>query len=325
MVTLQKFQNLVQLFTYFKDEQTCRNYLETIRWNGNITCPFEGCKHDKVHKFKDGKVYRCAKCKKDFSIKVGTIFEDSKISLQKWFACIYIVTSHKKGISSIQLGKDIGVTQKTAWYMLHRVRFTFGFNVNAEKLSGTCEADESFMGGAEANKHKHKRTEGTQGRSVKTKSAVAGVISRGGELRAKKINDTSAYNLRQFINKNVAFGSKLMTDEWGGYTGLAQAFQHKIVKHNEGEYVSGEAHTNTLEGFWSLLKRGVNGIYHSISAKHLQQYIDEFVFRYNTRNMTESYRFDSMLNHINIQLPYKQLIDAHDNRKVENQQGAFGF
>ncbi len=308
MITLQKFQNLVQLFSYFKDEQTCREYLATIRWNGKITCPYSGCEHDHVHEYSDGKVYRCAKCKKDFSVKVGTIFEDSKISLQKWFAAIYLVTSHKSGISSIQLGKDLGVTQKSAWYMLHRIRFTFGFNVSDVLLSGTCEADETFVGGAEANKHKHKRTEGTQGRSVKTKDAVAGLIERGGRLIAKKVPDTSGYNLRQFVNRNIKFGAKLMTDEWGGYTGLAQAFKHKIVKHNEGEYVKGDIHTNSLEGFWSLLKRGVDGIYHSISSKHLQQYIDEFVFRYNTRNMTESYRFDSMLNNIAVQLPYKTLI-----------------
>ena len=315
----------MQLFEYFKDEQTCREYLATIRWNGNITCPYADCKHDHVHKFADGKIYKCAKCKKKFSVRVGTIFEDSKISLQKWFSAIYLITAHKKGISSLQLHRDLGVTQKTAWFMLHRVRHTLGFNVGAEKLTGVCEADETFIGGDEKNKHKSKRTEGTQGRSVKTKTAVAGIIQRGGELRAKKVPDTTGYNLRQFVYKNLEFGSKLHTDEWWGYKGLEAAFQHKFVKHNEGEYVSGDSHTNSLEGFWSLLKRGVDGIYHSMSSKHLQQYIDEFVFRYNTRQCTESYRFDTMLNNINTHITYKQLINAKDNRKVEGQQGTFGF
>lgn len=325
MVQLQKFGNLMQLFAYFKDEQVCREYLGTIRWNGNIKCPYKGCEHDKVFSFSNGKVYKCAKCRKKFSVRVGTIFEDSKISLQKWFAAIYLITSHKKGISSLQLHRDLGVTQKTAWFMLHRVRHTFGFNVSSEKLSGVCEADETFMGGQEKNKHKSKRTEGTQGRSVKTKSAVVGIVERGGELRATKIPDTTGQNLRKFVYENLQLGSKIHTDEWWGYKGLAQAYKHNFVKHNEGEYVVGDSHTNTLEGFWSLLKRGTIGIYHSMSDKHLQQYIDEFVFRYNTRKCTESYRFDTMLNHINTHLTYAELIATRSNRKMENQQGNLGF
>ena len=128
MIILQKFNNLVQLFTYFNNEQVCRDYLEQIRWNGNITCPYEDCKHDKVFKYSNGKVYKCDKCKKQFSVRVGTMFEGSKISLQKWFAAIYLITSHKKGISSLQLHKDLGLTQKTAWFMLHRVRYSLGLN-----------------------------------------------------------------------------------------------------------------------------------------------------------------------------------------------------
>lgn len=325
MVQLQKFTNLMQLFSYFKDEQICREYLEKIRWNGQLSCPYKECGHGHVFKFSNGKVYKCAKCQKQFSVRVGTIFEDSKISLQKWFAAIYLITSHKKGISSLQLHRDLGVTQKTAWFMLHRVRHSLGLNTGKEKLTGTVEADETFMGGAEKNKHKNKRTENTQGRSVKTKVPVAGVIKRGGELRAQKVKDTTGYNLRNFVVNNVAFGSNLNTDEWWGYKGLAAVFQHKFIKHNEGEYVNGEIHTNSLEGFWSLLKRGVMGIYHSVSAKHLQNYLDEFVFRYNTRTYSENNRFDSMLNNINTHITYKQLINVRDNRKVENKQTHLGF
>lgn len=288
-------------------------------------CPYKECGHDRVFTYANGKVYKCAKCKKQFSVKVGTIFEDSKIPLQKWFAAIYLITSHKKGISSLQLHRDLGVTQKTAWFMLHRVRHTFGLSTGTEKLSGICEADETFIGGNEKNKHKSKRTEGTQGRSIKTKTPVAGIVERGGELRAKVVPDTRGYNLRQFVYKNLEFGSKLHTDEWWGYKGLAQAFKHKFVKHNEGEYVKDDSHTNTMEGFWSLLKRGVVGIYHSMSDKHLQNYIDEFVFRYNSRTYSESYRFDAMLNNINTHLTYKELINARSNRKMENKQGTIGF
>lgn len=327
MTTLSKFKNLIQLLEYFSDDKTCREYLELIRWNGSLGCAYADCKHDEVYRYSDGKRYKCAKCKRQYSVRVGTIFEDSKISLQKWYAAIYLVTSHKKGISSHQLGRDISVTQKTAWFLLHRIRKTLGLP-HTEKLSGVIEADETFIGGEEKNKHKNRKTAGTQGRSTKTKTPVVGVISRGGELRAKQIEDTRGYNLRQFIIKNVEFGSDLHTDEWHGYRHLRALFQHQFVRHNDNEYVNGNSHCNTLEGFWSLFKRGVNGIYHSVSKKHLQQYIDEFVFRYNTRKMTEDFRFDSMLNNINTHITYKQLINAGNtetHRQVEVKQTSIGF
>lgn len=275
MVALRKFQTLIELLTYFREEQTCRDYLELIRWNGKIVCPYKECKGNHVFKYTDGKRYKCAKCQRQFSVKVGTIFEDSKITLQKWFAAIYLITSHKKGISSLQLHRDLGVTQKTAWFMLHRVRHTLLVSPS-EKLTGIIEADETFIGGKEANKHKSKQTAGTQGRSAITKTPVLGIIERGGELR------------------------------WG-YRGLARIFKHQYINHGQGEYAKDGVHTNSIEGFWSLLKRGVVGIYHSMSDKHLQKYIDEFVFRYNTRQMSENFRFDSMLNNINTHLTYKQL------------------
>lgn len=306
MTTLRKFQNLIDLLSYFNEEQVCRDYLELIRWNGKITCPYKECKHEHAHKYSDGKRYKCASCQRQFSVKVGTIFEDSKISLQKWFAAIYLITSHKKGISSLQLHRDIGVTQKTAWFMLHRVRHTLLFKSD-EKLTGTIEADETFIGGKEANKHRRNRTEAVQGRSSKVKTPVLGIIERGGELRAIKVLDTRGYSLRPFIVNNVAFNSEVHTDEWWGYRGLSRLFKHKHINHGEGEYVKDGVHTNTIEGFWSLLKRGVVGIYHSMSNKHLQKYIDEFVFRYNTRSYSESYRFDAMLNNINTRLTYAQL------------------
>lgn len=304
MVALRKFQTLVDLLTYFKDEQVCRDYLELIRWSGKIVCPYNECRHDHIFKYNDGKRYKCAKCQRQFSVKVGTIFEDSKISLQKWFAAIYLITSHKKGISSLH--RDLGVTQKTAWFMLHRVRHTLISSSN-EKLTGIIEADETFIGGKEINKHKSKKAAGTQGRSSETKIPVLGIIERGGELRAIKVLNTKGYSLRPFIVNNVEFGSQVHTDEWWGYRGLSRIFKHKYINHGEGEYSKDGVHTNSIEGFWSLLKRGVIGIYHSMSDKHLQKYIDEFVFRYNTRGYSENYRFDAMLNNINSHLTYEQL------------------
>ena len=313
----------MSLMAYFKDEQICKDYLETIRWNGSIKCAYKDCGCTKVYKCAGR--YKCSECERIFSVRVGTIFEDSKIPLQKWFAAIYLITSHKKGISSLQLHRDLGITQKTAWFLLHRVRTTLGLNIGTDKFTGTCEADETFIGGKNKNRHAHKKVENSQGRSFKDKSPVAGVIERGGELRAKQVPDTKGFNLKSFIVKNIAFGSEINTDEWWGYNGLAAAFKHNVVKHNEGQYVNGNTHTNTLEGFWSLLKRGVVGIYHSMSNKRLQKYIDEFVFRYNTRNHSEANRFDLMLNNIATHITYEQLINSTSNRKLENKQGAFGF
>lgn len=337
MIQLQKFKTLVDLLFYFKEEQICRDYLELIRWNENLECPYSDCTGIRIFKYTDGKRYKCSACQRQYSVRVGTIFEDSKIPLQKWFAAIYLITSHKKGISSLQLHRDLGVTQKTAWYMLHRVRHSLGLK-SENKLTGTIEADETFIGGLEANKHASKRIKDTQGRSVKTKTPVAGIVERGGEVRVKKVKDTSGTNLRKFVTENVERGSELHTDEWFGYYGLEKLYQRSIIKHQDKQYVDGNCHTNTMEGFWSLLKRGVVSIYHSVSSKHLQKYLDEFSFRYNTRSLSECNRFNFMLTTVATQLSYKKLTEneikketiwfndiSKANIGMEFKQGDFGF
>lgn len=303
------FNSLLELIEYFRDEQTAVEYLSAKRWKDGIVCPH--CGNDKVYIFSDNKRYKCSKCRQQFTAKVGTIFEDSKIQLRKWFVAVYLITSHKKGISSHQLAKDLKVTQKTAWFMLHRIRFALNqgsFEMPLGNEGETVEIDETFVGGKNKNRHKSKKIENSQGRSFKDKTPVVGMIERGGVLKAMQVPDTKSETLQPIIDKHVTVGSVVMTDEWWGYRKLHVAFQHHFVNHGAKEFANGIVHTNTIEGFWSLFKRSIIGIYHSASSKHIQQYVDEAVFRYNTRKMNEGGRVSIMLSNVAGRLTYKSLI-----------------
>lgn len=306
-IDFTQFDSLFSVMEYFTTDQICKQTIAQSRWSdGDVVCPYCGGHH--CHLCKDNR-YLCKHCNHKFNVTVGTIFENTKISLRKRFIAMYLISSHKKGIASHQLARDIKVTQKTAWFILQKVRTLYGQTVN--ELSGEVECDEAYIGGREKNKHESKRTEGTQGRSTKTKTPVFGMFERGGKLVAKKVKNTQGNTLSPIIRQIVKPGSRIFTDEFIGYKSLYDSeYTHAIVHHNAKEFVVGDAYTNSIEGFWGQLKRSIFGIYHFVSAKYLQRYVDEAVFRYNTREDKESVRFMEMFRRSLNVISYKRVKEA---------------
>lgn len=295
MELVTRFKNLAELTTYFPDDQSCREYLERMRWNGQPVCPH--CGHDVAYKFAAGTYYKCKACRKKFTVTVGTIFEDTKIPLRKWFIALYIFTSHKKGISSCQLAKDLGITQKSAWHMLHRIRYAFGITEPLE-LTDTVEVDETYVGG---------KRKGKRGRGAAGKTAVVGLVERKGKVYARPVNSIDKATLQGVVRERVAPGARVVTDELASYTGLAKDYRHDTIRHGDGVYVAGDVYTNTIEGYWSQLKRGIFGIYHQVGTKHLHRYCTEFSFRYNSRKSGEVARFNEVLTGCDGRLMFKTL------------------
>lgn len=304
------FNSITNMMESLNTEHKCREYLEELLWSGSPICTNCLSQRDNHYKVKQkGEfkgIYKCKDCRKYFNIKIGTMFENSAIPLKKWFYAIYVFTSHKKGISSHQLAKDIEVTQKTAWFILSRIRNSF----RSEKVSGfdgVTQVDETFVGGKNQKKSWQKRVEKTQGRSTKTKTVVFGLLSNE-KVSTEIVPNTKGKTLTTVIKNMVKEGSIVVSDGWRGYSQVHKNYEHKSIPHNKGQYVKDNYHTNSIEGFWSLLKRGILGIYHSVSPKHLQKYCDEFAFRYNMRDETEGFKFNLALHCTIDKITYAKLI-----------------
>ena len=295
-----------QLFQLIPDAETARVWLESRLWPDGPRCPV--CRSGERVTARKGGFYRCNPCKLDFTVRTGTVFERSHVPLHKWIYAMYLLVTARKGISSLQLAKEIGVTQKTAWFMLGRLREACKGNLT--KLSGIVEIDETYVGGIEANKHEHKKLKA--GRGTVGKTAVVGLRERGGRTLAVPVDSTDQDTIHGIVHRYVAPRSMLHTDEFAGYRGLAGLFfDHETINHSAAEFVRDGVTTNSVESVFAVLKRGLIGVYHHASPKHLGRYVDEFAFRLNEGNVKHHTltRLDSFVDGVaGKRLTYKALI-----------------
>jgi transposase-like protein len=295
-------KTLQQAIRYFGDEQVCIDTIAEMRWPKGPVCP--RCGHDEHYNLATQKRWKCKACYKQFSVKVGTIFEDSPISLDKWLVALWMLVNCKNGISSYEVGRDLGLTQKSAWFVLHRLRLALQEN-SLVKLGGegkTVELDETFIGGLSRNMHKQVRARKIKGTGGRDKTLVVGFLERGGKVRTSVPGNRRKHTMHKEVKQNVSAGSILFTDELPSYNDLAGEFAHKVINHAVA-YVDGAVHTNGMENYWSLLKRGVKGTYVSVEPFHLFRYLDEQAFRFNNRAtkekpMNDADRFDLALSQI---------------------------
>jgi transposase-like protein len=312
-------QTLQQAIVYFANPDNALNFMIVLRWPSGITCP--RCQSDQYTFISTRRTWQCKACKKMFTVKLGTIMEDSPIGLDKWLSAIWMIVGAKNGISSYEIHRGLGITQKSAWFLMHRIRLAMQTGT-FEKLGGsgeTVEADETFIGGAARFMHKHKRAEkiGTMTGFV-GKVAVMGLLERhnenGSQVKCKVIAGRRKHIIHEAVREDVEQGSELFTDDLGSYRGLDE-YIHKVVDHAV-KYVDGRVHTNGLENFWCLLKRCLKGTYVSVEPFHLFRYLDEQSFRFNNRKVTDQIRFLAVSRMIvNRRLTYKELTGKMEETK----------
>jgi transposase-like protein len=313
-----KPKTLQEAIKYFADEQVCIDTVASLRWPNGAVCP--KCGHGEHYYLATQKRWKCKSCKKQFSVKVGTIFEDSAIGLDKWLIALWLLVNCKNGVSSYEIGRDLGITQKSAWFVLQRLRLAL-HSGSMDKLGGEgkeIEADETFIGGAARFMHPERRKRMITERGVKDKTAVMGILERGGQVRAMMVPNRKKHEVQGQIRAHVKAGSAIYTDALLSYYGLKdQDFAHQVIDHAE-RYVDGKVHTNGLENFWSLVKRGLKGTYISVEPFHLFRYLDEQVYRYNNRGdrenpVNDGERFEQALS----QVAGKRLTFAEVTGKVQ--------
>lgn len=344
------FKTTAEFLDYFYSETRCHEFLSSRKWVDGIVCPHcasvrEAYKTTSRHgKDKDIPAYRCSEpgCMLPFTVKTGTIFEGTKIELRKWFHAMYEIEANKKGISSILLADKIGVSQKSAWLMLHKIRNSF-IDIPTNKLTGVNQLDETFVGGKNKNRHKNKKVEASQGRSFKDKTPVLGILNAGQmeivtrmnkvhpekevkekvyikpqEIRLFVMQNTSGAVMQPILYNNIEQDSTVLSDEWSGYNGIGDYFTHYITDHSKGQYTNGVATTNKVENFWSVFKRGVVGVYHKTSRKHLHLYCAEFASRYNNMHIPIPDKFEHAIIHsFRERITYNRLTKKQDAQTKE--------
>jgi transposase-like protein len=311
-------KTLQQAIQYFSDYENCRQFMIAVRWpDGKVRCPY--CGSEKVTHLEKARLYRCYgdHPKQKFSLKIGTVMEDSPIPLEKWLPAMWMLCNCRNGVSSYEIARALGVTQKSAWFMMHRIRLAMqdGSLVKLGGDSGEIEADESFIGGKARNMHKSVRARKVKQGSQAHQAIVVGVLERGGNVRTQVVDNRQRHTLNKIVRQNVKAGSALFTDEHHGYWGLSPEYQHQVIDHARS-YVEGKVHTNGMENFWSLLKRGLHGTYVSVEPFHLFRYLDEQAFRYNNRrdenrkSLSDAERFTrGMAQIVGKRLTYAELTD----------------
>lgn len=296
MAKAGKSNSYKEMTALFADEKAARVYLETLRWSGKPYCPHCGvegayrleAKQGSTKPVRDG-VYKCKTCRKQFTVTVGTIFEGSHVPLNKWLYAIHLMCSAKKGVSANQLSRTLGITYKSAWFMCHRIRFAMTQEPLAQMLGGIVEADETYVGGKVSGRGLGPHASGN-------KTIVFSMIERDGDARTQTVPNAKATTLKPILRANVEENATIMTDSMRSYIGLEKEFAgHGTVDHTKGEYVRGIIHTNFAESYFSLLKRGILGTFHHVSAKHLDRYLQEFDFRWNSRKDSDSERTDKAI------------------------------